>query len=180
MVAPPAKPSKPAKPQKKFKLYTLEILWRSLIKIEAFDNLLFKMDLRYGGRPLLLREYPELEQRLVARELEVLTHLHEAAKAQDVEFYIFLIPFKVQCLKADLLDKDKYDYQKPNRLLKAFCARRGIPCLDFLELYDQMEPRTVRTFYYYKDMHWTQAGHHHAGEALAKFLAEQDPRFTLK
>ena len=174
------KPAIPTKPKKPFKLYTLEILWRTLIKIEAFDNLLFKMDLRYGERPILLHEYPELEKRLVARELEVLTHLHEAAKAHGVDFYIFIIPSKVQCLKADLLDKDKYDYQKPNRILKDFCVQRGIPCLDFLELYDQMPPRTVRTFYYHKDMHWTQAGHHHAADALARFLAKADPSFQLK
>ena len=134
------------------------------------------MNLRYGGRPLLLKEHPELEKRLVTRELEVLSHLQKAAKAQGIDFYIFLIPFKVQCLKSDLLDKDKYDYQKPNRILREFSAKNKIPCLDFLELYDQMDPRTIRTFYYHKDMHWTKAGHHHAGEALSKFLAEQDPQ----
>ena len=88
------------------KIYTLQILWRNLIKIEAFDNLLFKKDLRYGRRPILLKKYPKLEQSLVERELEILAHMHDAAKARDVDFYVFIVPFKVQCLKANLLDNE--------------------------------------------------------------------------
>jgi len=162
------------------KIYTLQILWRNLIKIEAFDNLLFKKDLRYGGRPILLKEYPKLEQSLVERELEILTHMHDAAKAKDVDFYVFIVPFKVQCLKAKLLDSRKYDYKKPNRILREFFAKRGVPCLDFLELYDQMEHRRVKSFYYLKDMHWTSEGHKHAAKAISKFLADNDNQFKLK
>ncbi|SVE38125.1 uncharacterized protein METZ01_LOCUS490979, partial [marine metagenome] len=116
--ASPKKPSKQARNSRsKFKIHTLDILWRNLIRIEAFDNYLFKTNRRYGGRAILLREYPELEKRLVNRELEILAHMHEAAKARKVDFYAFIIPFRVQCLKAGLLDKDKYDYRKPNRIL---------------------------------------------------------------
>ena len=75
-------------------------------------------------------------------------------------------------LKAGLLDKDKYDYQKPNRILRDFFKERDIPCLDFLQIYDQMEPKTVKSFYYRKDMHWTVAGHRHAAKALTRILCE--------
>jgi hypothetical protein len=162
------------------KIYTLQILWRNLIKIEAFDNLLFKKDLRYGGRPILLKDYPQLEQSLVERELEILAHMHDAAKARDMDFYVFIVPFKVQCLKANLLDKEKYDYKKPNRILREFFAKRGVPCLDFLELYDQMEHRRVKSFYYLKDMHWTPEGHKHAAKAISEFLAESDNQFQIE
>ena len=92
-------------------------------------------------------------------------------------FYAFIIPFRVQCLKAGLLDKDKYDYQKPNRILREFFKARDIPCLDFLQIYDQMEPKSVRSFYYRKDMHWTAAGHRHAAKALTRFLCETNKQF---
>ena len=174
----PKKPGKQAKKSRgKLKIHTLDILWRNLIRIEAFDNYMFKTNRRYGGRAILLREYPELEKRLVERELEILAHMHDAAKALDVDFYAFIIPFRVQSLKAGLLDKDKYDYQKPNRILRDFFKERDIPCLDFLQIYDQMEPKTVKSFYYRKDMHWTAGGHRHAAETLTRFLCETNKQF---
>jgi hypothetical protein len=114
------------------------------------------------------------------RELEIPAHMHDAAKARDVDFYVFIVPFKVQCLKANLLDNKKYDYKNPNRILGEFFAKRGVPCLDFLELYDQIDRRRMKSFYYLKDMHWTPEGHKHTAKAISKFLADTDNQFQIE
>lgn len=177
----PRTPIAPIDARAKYRdLYIIEIIWRNLVEIEAFDDLLFMTDLRYGGRPLLLRDQPDLEKRLVDRELEILAAMIESARSKGVELYVFLIPFKVQALKAHLLDPEKYDYQKPNRILKEFFAQRGVPCLDFLDLYDAMEHEEVRRLYYNRDLHWNAAGHAHAAQALAHFLSRADSEYSLR
>ena len=162
------------------KFLIMEILWRNLLNIEAFDDFFFMTEIRYRGRALLLREQPDLERRLIQRELELLADLSDITRSKGVPLYVFIIPYQVQALKAHLLDVEKYDYQKPNRILKEFFAEREVPCLDFLDLYDQLERETVTTFYYNRDGHWSREGHEHAARALALFLSEIDPRYKAR
>jgi hypothetical protein len=153
-------------------LKTLELAWLALLRFEAVHGLLFQLDLRYDERTILLREHPVLEQRLVDHELASLGRIHDWASQHGKPMLVMLVPMKLQVLRRNYLDPARYDYDKPNRILREFCAQRGIPVIDFLPIYDAMTREAVEPLYFRMDMHWTEAGHRHALAETERFLAE--------
>jgi hypothetical protein len=85
---------------------------------------------------------------------------------------VMLVPMKLQVLRRSYLDPARYDPEKPNRILREFCAERGIPVIDFLPIYDAMPREAVESLYFRMDLHWTEAGHRHALAETERFLAE--------
>jgi hypothetical protein len=86
--------------------------------------------------------------------------------------FIF-VPEKQQVFQSRYLNDAKYDYKKPDRILKEFCEQNGVPYIDFLDIYETLPEKKVRDFYFNKDMHWTVKGHAFAAETLAKFLVQK-------
>lgn len=66
----------------------------------------------------------------------------------------------------------EYDLGKPNRLVAAIAERHAIPYLDLGPVFAQA-PAKPRL--YYRDSHWTPAGHALAARALADVLVRRDP-----
>ncbi|MBI3252623.1 MAG: hypothetical protein HYZ52_04845 [Candidatus Omnitrophica bacterium] len=157
---------------KGIRLRTLEFFWTRLVQIRWIDDILFRFDLRYDNRGIFLRTYPPLEKKLVTEELTGLEKIRSLCEKEGVSLVFLLVPAKQQVFKKHLLNNDKYDYKKPNRILKDFCAGYSIPCIDFLEIYETLPDETVRGFYYNQDQHWTVRGHAQAGETLAEFIRE--------
>ncbi len=60
----------------------------------------------------------------------------------------------------------------PQRVLAAFCAEQGLPCLDLLPAFRAVAPLPDgrRHLYSLRDSHWNRRGNAAAGEALAEFL----------
>lgn len=153
------------------RVYTLDMLWNALIRIERIDDLLLRWNLRYLERSIFLKDYPPLEARLVDEVLRGLGDLHGLAERRGIPLVVLIVPTKMQVWKRHAFDA-RYDLEKPNGILRKFCAERGIPLLDLLEVYDRLPEGQARSFYYVRDLHWNASGQRHAAETLAAFLLQ--------
>jgi hypothetical protein len=151
-------------------LYTLELVWHALLQFDAVHELLFKLNLRYSARAILLRDYPELEEQQVAEVLAGLDETHAWAERHGAGMAVMVVPDKTQIWQRELLDPERYDYAKPDRIVREFCAERGIPTIDFLEIYDALPLEQRKAFYYPRDLHWNAEGHRHAADEAARML----------
>ena len=79
---------------------------------------------------------------------------------------LMIVPTKVQVFKKSLFYQQKYDVEKPNRIIQVFCKRKGIGCIDLLEKYQKVSQRSLERFYYKRDLHWTARGHWFAAHIL--------------
>jgi len=149
---------------------TIDFLWNRLIQIRYIDDILFKLNLRYGNRGIFLREYPKLEKGAVDLELEYLQKIHKLCISEGIGVVLIVIPSKAQFFKKDFLYNSKYNYKKPNNILKEFCKENDIYYIDFLDKYEIMPRNKVENFYYTRDLHWTASGHKHAALELSSFI----------
>ncbi len=63
---------------------------------------------------------------------------------------------------------DRYDFEKPQRLLRDWCAKNGVRLLDLLPVFQaDADPRRL---YFTNDYHLTAAGHQVAAGAIAPVL----------
>lgn len=150
-------------------IYTLEMLWGALIRIDWIDDFLLRRNLRYAYRTILLKHYPPLEQALVNQVLAGFAELGQFARERGLPMIVVIVPSKIQVWKRDALD-DRFDPERPNRIVREFCESKGLPVLDLLEAYARVPQDRLRSFFYQKDMHWTASGHEHAAQTLADFL----------
>jgi hypothetical protein len=107
------------------------------------------------------------------RALSHLEHLIADCKNRRVPVGFVLIPDEFQVNPAVLttalqdanLDHDDVDLDLPQRRLRAFCADRNVPCLDF-KLYFEGVPDT----YAFRDTHWNIRGNHLAAENMVPWM----------
>ncbi len=109
---------------------------------------------------------------------EVLTATVEYLCARGIPLLVVLIPDQVQhdrALKNDYLaavgfPPERYDFEKPQRLLLAWCGQHEVPCLDLLAVF-RSEP-DVGGLYLPDDPHWSRAGHEAAARAILPALRD--------
>jgi lysophospholipase L1-like esterase len=145
-------------------IVTLELLWNFLLRFQVFE------DQRYTSSSLLLRDYPELEQRAVAEVERGLAGIQKWGRERGIPMVVMIVPYKLQVLARDRLDPTRYAYDKPDRIIREFCQARGIPVLDMLAVYDAMPESERHELYYLRDLHWSVAGQRHAASESARFL----------
>ena len=66
------------------------------------------------------------------------------------------------------LGHDEMDLDLPQLRLRAFCADRGVPCLDLKPFFDGV-PDT----YAFRDTHWNVQGNHLAAEKIAEWFSQE-------
>lgn len=151
---------------------TVDFIWKRLVQIRYIDELLFRLDLRYGIKGLFLKRSPILEKRLAGIEFAYLKRISELCARYGIEMLIVVIPAKEQVYgKYSITKWPNCDYKKPNKAIKNFCRRNDIYCIDFLDIYEMMSPLETADFYYKRDQHWTSKGHRHAAEVLSGVIA---------
>jgi hypothetical protein len=143
---------------------------------------------RLGAPALSEQTYREVEARRLAvcltpppaglekkwrRALDALERIVRDCAAHKVKVAFVLIPDEFQvnlevltaAVRDAGVDRAEVDLERPQRRLKAFCADRGVPCLDLLDAFWGM-PDT----YAARDTHWNVRGNRLAAARLAGWL----------
>lgn len=110
---------------------------------------------------------------------EVLTAMAEYLKVRGVPLLVVVIPDQVQhdgALMTDYLtavgfSPERYDFEKPQRLLRAWCGQHAVPCLDLLAVF--RSESDIGRLYLHDDPHWSRAGHELAAQAILPELQWQ-------
>src|SRR5574341_1148681 len=113
-----------------------------------------------------------------ARTQAILLAMLDFLQARGIPFLVVVIPDHVQLdrslqneyLSSLQLSSESYDFEKPQRLLRAWCSENGIRSLDLLPTFlDQPDPGAL---YFQNDIHWTPKGHALAAAAISTTLQE--------
>jgi len=116
-------------------------------------------------------------EKLYERLFEILAATDATARAADARLVVVLHPQRFQVVDADwavirdawCLDDADFDLDSYNTLIGAFCAERGILCLDLLDAF-RAASRDRGLYLPLGDMHYNRAGHAVAAEAVARSL----------
>ncbi|HYT90446.1 MAG TPA: GDSL-type esterase/lipase family protein [Gemmataceae bacterium] len=149
---------------------------------------------RLGAPALSVETFREIEARRLAvcltqappglekkwqQALGYLNEIVRACSARRVKVAFVLIPDEFQ-VNGDVLadavgdaqvSRSDIDLERPQRRLRAFCAERGVPCLDLLDTL-----RGVPDTYAPHDTHWNVRGNRLAAARLAEWLRGQVAR----
>lgn len=108
---------------------------------------------------------------LVANSVAQIERIRQLTAADGIPLLIVLLPDENQlnpALQDRLIpadERDRYDFDMPQTLLRERFAALGIPTLDLLPVFRQ-DPRCL----YMNDTHWTPEGHLLAARAIAVWL----------
>ncbi len=125
------------------------------------------LKLRLLSRPLLLwKGNPAFERGWQATE-QALRQIQRECRAIDSDLLIVAIPTKEQVYWRFLEAGEQYDVSRPNRLLREFGQRAGIPVLDLLPAF---RARSDEQLYWSIDGHWNEGGHRLAAQTIHAWL----------
>ena len=105
--------------------------------------------------------------------------IRDFLRARKIPLLVVLLPDHVQLdprLQKEYLASvggapEDYDFQKPQRVLRAWCEENGIPVLDLFPAFQAEED--LAQLYFANDIHWTSEGHRlAAGEVLPVLQAQ--------
>ena len=126
-----------------------------------------------------LRAYPPEFDQAWTLTRAALDEMKAWCDAHGSRLAIVAIPTEAQVYPArwaevrrryDLREED-FDLEKPQRLLTAFAAERGIPFIDLLPAL-RTASGTGGPLYFETDIHWTARGHAVAGEEILRRLGD--------
>jgi hypothetical protein len=137
---------------------------------------------RVGPLGALLRDYPP-EWKEAWRLTFALLHRLQTAVAHDgARFAVAVIggayEVTTQRFESRLYlggvarMRDRFDRDKPNRLITRWLRRRRIPYLPVLERFRDHAAATGRDGYYHWDVHWNPEGHALAADVIAEGLED--------
>ncbi len=113
------------------------------------------------------------------RTTQLIENLKRQATAAKAELVVAGICTKEQVLPGYLSTlvenvgetPGEFDGSEPNRRLAAAMASLQIPFLDLTPVFRRHADQ--RSLFYESDLHWNRAGHHLAGETIARFLRDE-------
>lgn len=110
------------------------------------------------------------------RTRETLDEMSEFLTRRGVELVLVLLPAQEQLdpvlqdefLQAVQVDRGRYDFLKPQRLLRRWAVDRGVFVIDLLPAFQQHPDPSA--LYFQNDIHWTTAAHHVAADDMLPLL----------
>lgn len=102
---------------------------------------------------------------MITENLNTLLKIKEYCLENKRSLYVVLFPNKLQVENADLFDK-YYDFKKPNRLIRHFCDKHNISCLDMHDVLRQEYRINHNGLYYSRDRHFNERGNKMAAKII--------------
>ena len=128
-----------------------------------------------------LREYPPRTTQAVKQTLDLLTEINQACRGRSADFLLAVVPRSYQIyeneteeLKTALgLSADDLDLDRPQRILKEWAERSGVPLVDLLDPFREHHRTHPRQrLFYYPDAHLNRLGHRVAADAIQPALSQ--------
>ncbi|GAB6041437.1 alginate O-acetyltransferase AlgX-related protein [Endothiovibrio diazotrophicus] len=127
----------------------------------------------FDGRsaPVFLRRYSAQQQAFIERQLRLMERLDALARHRGRQLTFVVIPNKIQVENARALDNAHYQPDRPNRLIRAHCARHRLRCLDLTPALREIWRRDGKPLYYPVDRHFTPRGNDLAARHILDALS---------
>src|SRR4030042_173892 len=151
---------------------TLNLVLSRLRQIRKTEEILFYLDSKYSYMGIFLNEYPRLERLLAESEQGDLRKIFDLCNNNGIHMLVLVVPWDMQFRKKYLMSSERYNYRKPNEILKTFFRKNNMTYIDLLDYYEKMPVEEAETLYYKRDIHWTKEGHRHAAEILAPVIKD--------
>lgn len=109
---------------------------------------------------------------------EAIQQAYELCKKIDATLVVVVVPAKEQAawkFAGPLLLGDKakeVDIDRPVRIIKDFCKKNYIPCLDLTSYFREKTEEGIQ-LYFREDGHWNKKGHALAAELVYRFLISE-------
>lgn len=111
--------------------------------------------------------------------------MNELLKSRGIKFAVAIYPDEIQVnedqfnsvLQRFNLNKDSYDLDRAQNLLRPFLTAQGIPYIDFLDRF-RIEGKQ-RDLYLFHNTHWNGNGNQLAAQMLFEYLTQQAGAFNL-
>lgn len=109
--------------------------------------------------------------------LRLLHEIYAIAKKHNMVFLLVFIPYKDQLYEGKIYDSggeyvdippERLDLHLPQKVVKLFCEKTGIPMLDLLPVFNQHS--FAEKLFFDSDLHWTREGHCLAAEQILAYL----------
>ncbi len=130
------------------------------IKPKLFDGV--------HGLGIFLRNPPVEIDIAYQRLFEILRETEAVCRSRGIPFAVLVFPQRFQVQPEDWratvieyhLRGDRFDLMRPNRLIRDFCDRNSIECIDPTTYMLEYHERTGKNLYLPNgDMHWNREGH---------------------
>jgi hypothetical protein len=137
-------------------------MWESAWFRDVFDNL----ELENDRIALYRQEENALRDELYALTFSAVKEIHNVSLEYRIPIVLVLIPDHLQVLRPRLFSG--LDYDRPQRLLKAFLDGEGIPYLDLLDHF--LRDSNPARLFFREDKHWNEQGHAFCAQLLRRFF----------
>ncbi len=116
------------------------------------------------------RDYSDKEQQHFDDAMSVLLTMREMSMQDGRDYYVIVFPNKVQVENFPDLNNSVYDAERPNRLIRQFCSRYGLHCLDLLPVLRRHYDLHGTPLYFQIDRHLSKEGNAVAAQEIYAFL----------
>jgi hypothetical protein len=141
------------------------------VRTQLSTNLLVaKLGLRAGVKPPSFVRFDKdlaAQQQAWEATFFYLGALADAVQRSGAHFVILSYPSSLQVNAGQTLDAAGLDHTMPDRVLDAWCKKRGVDCIFLLE---PLQAKKRLDFYWRKDRHMTVAGQEATAEILQQKL----------
>jgi len=130
---------------------------------------------------LFAGQYSDVTRQKLERQLSILLKMRARVAERSADFHVVVFPNKIQVENyQELADTPGLDPESPNRLVRDFCERHALSCLDLLSTLRQKQMTDPGLpLYFPVDRHFTPRANQIVAQAIHDFLQKPAGRDAL-